>query len=85
MYVDLTNNYKLVAVAKRIKSGDQTRVANETGFTQSYVSKVLNGQHRFNESILNAAAHKGKERPKVVCRLSDRREMCLAHFNRYSG
>ena len=55
MYVDLTNNYKLVAVAKRIKSGDQTRVANETGFTQSYVSKVLNGQHRFNESILNAA------------------------------
>ena len=55
MYVDLTNNYKLVAVAKRIKSGDQTRVANETGFTQSYVSKVLNGQHRFNESILNSA------------------------------
>jgi hypothetical protein len=55
MYVDLTNNYKLVAVAKRIKSGDQTRVANETGFTQSYVSKVLNGQHRFNESVLNAA------------------------------
>jgi hypothetical protein len=55
MYVDLTNNYKLVAVAKRIKSGDQTRVASETGFTQSYVSKVLNGQHRFNESILNAA------------------------------
>ena len=55
MYVDLTNNYKLVAVAKRIKSGDQTRIANETGFTQSYVSKVLNGQHRFNESILNSA------------------------------
>jgi hypothetical protein len=55
MYVDLTNNYKLVAVAKRIKSGDQTRVANETGFTQSYVSKVLNGQHRFNESVLNSA------------------------------
>lgn len=55
MYVDLTNNYKLVAVAKRIKSGDQTRVANETGFTKSYVSKVLNGQHRFNESVLNAA------------------------------
>jgi hypothetical protein len=44
-----------VAVAKRIKSGDQTRIANETGFTQSYVSKVLNGQHRFNESILNSA------------------------------
>jgi DNA-binding LacI/PurR family transcriptional regulator len=55
MYVDLTNNYKLVAVAKRIKSGDQTRIANETGFTQSYVSKVLNGRHRFNESVLNAA------------------------------
>jgi hypothetical protein len=55
MFVDLTNNYKLVAVAKRIKSGDQTRVANETGFTQSYVSKVLNGQHRFNESVLNSA------------------------------
>jgi len=55
MYVDLTNNYKLVAVAKRTKRGDQTRIANETGFTQSYVSRVLNGQHRFNESILNSA------------------------------
>ena len=55
MYVDLTSNYKLVAVAKRIKNGDQTRIAKETGFTQSYVSMVLNGQHRFNESILNAA------------------------------
>jgi DNA-binding LacI/PurR family transcriptional regulator len=55
MYVDLTNNYKLVAVAKRIKSGDQTRVANETGFTQAYVSRVLNGDNRFNQSILNAA------------------------------
>jgi predicted transcriptional regulator len=55
MYVDLTNNYKLVAVAKRAKHGDQTRIANETGFTQSYVSKVLNGENRFNQSILNAA------------------------------
>jgi DNA-binding LacI/PurR family transcriptional regulator len=55
MYVDLTNNYKLVAVAKRIKNGDQTRVANETGFTQAYVSRVLNGDNRFNQSILNAA------------------------------
>lgn len=26
----------------------------------------------------------GKERPKVVCRISDRKLMCLAHFNRYN-
>ena len=30
-----------------------------------------------------SAAKLGKERPKVVCRLSDRKEMNLAHFNRY--
>ena len=55
MYVDLTNNYKLVAVAKRIKRGDQTRVAKQTGFTQAYVSRVLNGDHRFNQDVLNSA------------------------------
>jgi hypothetical protein len=55
MYQDLTNNYKLVAVAKRIKRGDQTKVAGATGYTQSYVSRVLNGKHRFNQDILNTA------------------------------
>lgn len=49
-------------------------------------SKSLAGRPRSAEhNAKNAAAHMGKERPKVVCRLSDRREMCLAHFNRYSG
>ncbi len=32
----------------------------------------------------NSAAHLGQTRPKVVCRLSDRKEMCLSHFNRYT-
>ena len=33
---------------------------------------------KVSESLL------GRERPKLVCRLSDKKEMCLAHFNRYN-
>jgi len=53
MYVDLTNNYKIVSVAKRIKRGDQKRVVEATGFSPAYVSRVLNGDHRFNQEILD--------------------------------
>lgn len=31
-----------------------------------------------------SAALQGKQRTKVVCRISDKKEMCLAHFNRYN-
>jgi hypothetical protein len=53
MYVDLTNNYKLVAVSKRIKRGDQKRVVEATNYSPAYVSRVLNGDHRFNQKILD--------------------------------
>lgn len=47
-------------------------------------SEALKGRKNTPEqNAKNSAAKLGKERPKVVCRLSDRKEMCLAHFNRY--
>lgn len=47
-------------------------------------SEALKGRSATEEHRAKVAAAKlGKERPKVVCRLSDRKEMCLAHFNRY--
>lgn len=48
-------------------------------------SEALKGIKKTNEHRLKvSAALLGKQRPKVVCRLSDRKEMCLAHFNRYT-
>jgi hypothetical protein len=47
-------------------------------------SEALKGRKKTEEHNAKVSAAKlGKERPKVVCRLSDRKEMCLAHFNRY--
>ena len=50
----LTPVFKLVKVAQRRKRGDVTNVANQTGFTPSYVSRVLGGT-RFNDTITNTA------------------------------
>lgn len=48
-------------------------------------SEALKGKKKTAEHNAKVSATKlGKERPKVVCRLSDRKEMCLAHFNRYT-
>lgn len=47
--------------------------------SEALKGRIITEEHRAK----NSAAKLGKERPKVVCRLSDRKEMCLAHFNRY--
>lgn len=48
-------------------------------------SQALKGRKMTDEQIAKMSATKlGKNLPKVVCRLSDRKEMCLSHFNRYS-
>ena len=48
-------------------------------------SEALKGKKKTAEHNAKVSAAKlGKKQPKVVCRLSDRKEMCLAHFNRYT-
>ena len=49
-------------------------------------SQSLKGRKKSEEHNAKVSAAKlGKQRPKVVCRLSDRKEMCLSHFNRYTN
>lgn len=48
-------------------------------------SEALKGKKKSPEHNAKVSAAKlGKERPKTVCRISDKKEMCLAHFNRYT-
>lgn len=68
---------------------EKLRLANvgktQTEESNEKRSQALKGKKKTTEHNLKVSAAKlGKERPKVVCRLSDRKEMCLAHFNRYT-
>lgn len=40
--------------ASKIKRGDATKIVEKTGFSPSYVSRVLNGT-RYNTNVINAA------------------------------
>jgi hypothetical protein len=67
---------------------EKLRIANtgvpKTKEANKKRSEALKGRTKTDEHKANvSAALTGKQRPKVVCRLSDRKEMCLAHFNRY--
>jgi len=50
----LSTVYKVVAYAEAKRRGDVTRIAEETGYTTSMVSKTLRGL-RNNETIVNKA------------------------------
>lgn len=68
---------------------EKLRLANigktQTEESNKKRSQALKGIKKTTEHNSKVSAAKlGKERSKVVCRLSDRKEMCLAHFNRYT-
>lgn len=68
---------------------EKLRLANigksQTEESNKKRSQALKGKKKTAEHNSKVSAAKlGKERLKVVCRLSDRKEMCLAHFNRYT-
>lgn len=65
----LNTIYKIVAFTEAKRHGDVTRIAEETGFTQSMVSKTLRGL-RNNESIVNKAYRLVKDRQTNLQRLS---------------
>jgi len=65
----LSTAFKLVKVAQRRKRGDGINIATETGYSPSYVSKVLYGL-RNNESIVNTAYRMAYRRETLATKLS---------------
>ena len=61
--------YNIVAFAEAKRRGDVTRIADETGYTTSMVSKTLRGL-RNNESIVNKAYRLVKDRQTNLQRLT---------------
>ena len=60
-YRELNPVYKIVAFTEAKRRGDINRIANETGYTKSMVSKTLRGL-RNNVSIVNKAYRIVRER-----------------------
>lgn len=65
---ELNPVYKIVAFTEAKRRGDVARIAEETGYTQSMVSKTLRGL-RNNESIVNKAYRLVKDRRTNLQRL----------------
>lgn len=61
--------YKIVAFTEAKRRGDVARIADETGYTTSMVSKTLRGL-RNNESIINKAYRLVKDRQTNLQRLT---------------
>lgn len=61
--------YKIVAYTEAKRRGDVSRIAEETGYTTSMVSKTLRGL-RNNESIVNKAYRLVKDRQTNLQRLT---------------
>jgi predicted transcriptional regulator len=68
-YKQLNPVYKIVAFTEAKRHGDIQRVAQETGYTQSMVSKTLRGL-RNNTEIVNKAYRLVKDRQTNLQRLS---------------
>ena len=65
----LNSVYKVVAYTEAKRRGDVTRIAEETGYTTSMVSKTLRGL-RNNESIVNKDYRLVKDRQTNLQRLT---------------
>ena len=68
-YKELNPVYKIVAFTEAKRRGDIAKVAKETGYTQSMVSKTLRGL-RNNVSIVNKAYRLVKDRQTNLQKLS---------------
>ena len=68
-YRELNPVYKIVAFTEAKRRGDINRIAEETGYTQSMVSKTLRGL-RNNDSIVNKAYRLVKDRQTNLQKLT---------------
>lgn len=51
-YAKLTYIQKASRVNRKLRTGDISKIASETGYSTTHVSDVVSGKH-FNESIMN--------------------------------
>jgi hypothetical protein len=51
-YAKLTYIQKASRVNRKLRTGDISKIATETGYSTTHVSDVVSGKH-FNESIMN--------------------------------
>lgn len=68
-YAKLSYTQKISRVNRKLRFGDVTRVATETGFSPNYVSEVLSGLYS-NERIVNQAYDIARGRMSNVAKLS---------------
>lgn len=68
-YNKLTYIQKAAQINRKLRTGDVTRIAESTGFSQSYTSQVLSGQY-FNDSLLNRAYDMVRGRKTTAQRLA---------------
>lgn len=68
-YKSLNPIYKIVAFTEAKRHGDIQTIANETGYSQSMVSKTMKGL-RSNMTIVNKAYRLVKDRQTNLQRLS---------------
>lgn len=68
-YTKLNYIQKVSRTNRKLRFGDVTRVAAETGFSPNYVSEVLSGKYK-NESIVNSAYDMSRGRISNVTKLS---------------
>jgi len=68
-YMTLSYTQKISRANRKLRFGDVTRVAQETGFSPNYVSEVLSGKYS-NERIVNAAYDFSRGRISNVTKIS---------------
>ena len=60
----LNRTAKLAFYKARRRSGDVTRLSEETGYTSRFVYYILNGERRINQTIANAMYNLTRRRTK---------------------
>jgi hypothetical protein len=62
----LNRTAKLAFFTHRQRTGDVTRIADETGYSVSHVSNMINGVRRVNDTVANAMYMLTRRRQKNI-------------------
>ena len=60
----LNRTAKLSFFTHRQRTGDVTRIADETGYSVSHVSNMINGVRKINDTVANAMYNLTRRRSK---------------------
>lgn len=69
-YRKLTYIQKAALVNRKLRAGDITRIAENTGYSNTHVSDVISGKY-FNDQLLNAAYDMTRGRVSNVKKIND--------------